>query len=162
MNVYSSVRGAGNDAVFLVANTSTTLNSQEATRVYLNNTGPNAVAIRVRQGGTGPGITVPANTAVTFNGLRNASQLSVQPVTSPTVSVTALSSTGTTATATCTNAFVPNDQVTISGATPAGYNGLVTVLTATSSNFTYTVASGLASATGTITATPQLCYRWEH
>ena len=162
MNVYSSVRSAGNDAITLVANTYTALNSQEATRVHLNNTGPGSVAIRVRQGGSGPGITVPTATSMTFNGLRNASQLSVEPVTSPTLSVTALSSTSTTATATCANTFSAGDQVTIAGATPAGYNGLVTVLTATSSNFTYTVVSGLATATGTVTATPQLTYRWEH
>ena len=60
---------------------------------------------------------------------------------------------GTTATATlASHAFRVGQSVTISGASVAGFNGTFTVLTATTSTFTYTVASGLAAPTGTITA----------
>ena len=72
----------------------------------------------------------------------------------PTATINTLTSTSTTATATVNagHPYKTGDYVTIAGATPAGYNltAVVTVLSAT--QFTYTVASGLASATGTITS----------
>lgn len=69
-------------------------------------------------------------------------------------SISSLTSSTTTATATCTAAERPTagDMVYISGASPAQYNGYFTVATTpTSTTFTYTVPSGLTSpATGTI------------
>jgi hypothetical protein len=74
------------------------------------------------------------------------------------ISVTSLTSTGTTATATTSAAhnFVAGDIVRLLGATPDGYNGTITIVSApTSVTFTYTVASGLTTpATGTITVRP--------
>jgi hypothetical protein len=67
--------------------------------------------------------------------------------------ITSLTRSGTTAKATVPSGEAPStgDSVTISGASPAGYNGTVTVATATNTTFTYTVAGGLATpATGTI------------
>lgn len=73
----------------------------------------------------------------------------------PTITINTLTSTGTTATATVNSGhpYKSGDYITISGATPSGYNltAVVTVLSVT--QFTYTVASGLTTpATGTITA----------
>jgi hypothetical protein len=71
----------------------------------------------------------------------------------PTATINTLTSSGTTATATVNTGhpYKTGDYVTITGATPTGYNltALITVLNAT--QFTYTVASGLTTpATGTI------------
>jgi len=68
-----------------------------------------------------------------------------------TVSATGITVVGTTATAAYTGTTVTaGSTVTISGATPDGLNVTnATVLTATASNFTYTVPSGTASASGT-------------
>ena len=72
------------------------------------------------------------------------------------LSVSSLTSSVTVATATTTTAhgLLINSQVTISGATPSGYNGTFTITGVPAANqFTYTVAAGLATpATGTITA----------
>lgn len=69
--------------------------------------------------------------------------------------LTSLTGAGTTATATTPNPhhLTAGASVTISGASPAGYNGTVTVAsTPTATTFTYAVGSGLSSpATGTIT-----------
>ena len=49
--------------------------------------------------------------------------------------------------------YSPSDQVWITGADQAGYNGLKTVATSGANSFTFTVASGTVSpATGTITS----------
>lgn len=72
------------------------------------------------------------------------------------LSVTALSAASTTATAICANSLSAGDSVTIAGASIAGYNGTFSVLSASSTQFTYTVAAGLGTPTGTITATPLL------
>lgn len=69
------------------------------------------------------------------------------------LTVTNLTQTSGTATATVNNTYAAGDLVYVSGATPAGYNGRVEVLTASATDFTYAVDSGLASpASGTITA----------
>ena len=69
------------------------------------------------------------------------------------LSVTNLTQAAGTATATVNNTYAPGDYVYVSGASPAGYNGRVVVLTASGTNFTYAVDSGLASpASGTITS----------
>ena len=72
------------------------------------------------------------------------------------LSVSSITRSGTTATA--TTAVVHNLQsganVTIAGASPAGYNGTFTVTVTGASTFTYTVANTLTTpATGTKTAT---------
>jgi hypothetical protein len=75
--------------------------------------------------------------------------------TSQSITLTSLASGGTT-TATANTAtphgFATGDTVTIAGATPNGYNGSKTVTVVNPTRFTYTVAAGLANATGTITA----------
>ena len=73
----------------------------------------------------------------------------------PTATINTLTSASTTATATVNagHPYKSGDYVTVTGATPTGYNltAVITVLNAT--QFTYTVASGLTTlATGTITS----------
>jgi hypothetical protein len=73
----------------------------------------------------------------------------------PTATINTLTSTSTTATATVNagHPYKTGDYVTVTGATPTGYNltAVITALNAT--QFTYTVASGLTTpATGTITS----------
>ena len=74
------------------------------------------------------------------------------------LAVSALAAAGTTATATVasTAGLAAGQSVTIAGATPSGYNGLVAIASiASATTFTYAVAAGLASpATGTLTAAP--------
>lgn len=74
------------------------------------------------------------------------------------VSVSTL--TQTAGTATCTtgaaHGYASNDWVYMEGANESGYNGIVQITVTSTTQFTYTVASGTASpATGTITATNQ-------
>jgi hypothetical protein len=85
-----------------------------------------------------------------------------QAVARPTSILSAtLTSVGTVATAVCTTAHGLDTgmSVTVAGATPAGYNGVVVVTVTDATHFTYTVVSGLTTpATGTITATPTFVY----
>ncbi len=77
------------------------------------------------------------------------------------VTLTTLSRSGTTATAhtAAASGLVAGDIVTIAGATPTAYNGSVTVnSTANTTTFTYTVATGADTATGTISVTDN--YSW--
>jgi xyloglucan-specific exo-beta-1,4-glucanase len=72
------------------------------------------------------------------------------------ISVTALTSSGTTATVTTSAAtgFAAGDRVTIAGATPSTYDGTFTITAIESSaTFTYDIASATSAATGSITAT---------
>lgn len=72
----------------------------------------------------------------------------------PTATINTLASSGTTATATVNagHPYKTGDYVTVTGATPTGYNltAVISVLNAT--QFTYTLASALATASGTITS----------
>lgn len=74
------------------------------------------------------------------------------------IAVSSLTSTGTEATVTTSAAhnFMAGDTVRVLGATPDGYNGTISIVTApTSTTFTYTVASGLSTpATGAIIVRP--------
>lgn len=67
-------------------------------------------------------------------------------------SVTTLVSSGTVATATCSNHNLPTGRyVTIQGAVPSGYNGEVFVTSVTRDTFTYNIPTSLTTpATGTI------------
>ena len=80
------------------------------------------------------------------------------------VSVSSLTSSGTTATVTTTDAhgLQRGDYVVIAGAIPSGYNGTVMVESVPSSTtFTYTIATSLSSpATGTITYTQNNIKIW--
>jgi hypothetical protein len=71
-----------------------------------------------------------------------------------TNSVTTLTSSGVTATATATNhGYSDGDPVLIAGATPSGYNGTWNITKVDANTFTYMLDSALSSpATGTITA----------
>jgi subtilisin-like proprotein convertase family protein len=94
-----------------------------------------------------PGMTadeLPVRQLVNLTGLTSA------------FAVTSISRSGTTATVTTSgpNGFVSGDQVTISGANIAGYNGTFTIVSTGLNTFTYTVPSTLnANPGGTITAT---------
>ena len=77
MNTYAVVKSAGNASVALNASTYTALSSQLASRVHITNTAIGAVALEVKQDATAAAITVPAGSSMTFNGINNASQLSV-------------------------------------------------------------------------------------
>lgn len=72
----------------------------------------------------------------------------------PTATINTLTSSGTTATATVNagHPYKTGDYVTVTGATPTGYNltAVINVLNVT--QFTYTLASALATASGTITS----------
>lgn len=60
----------------------------------------------------------------------------------------AANTSGSTVTITAANTYQVGQQVTISGVQTAGYNGVYTITSATSTNFTYTIASsGLATDT---------------
>lgn len=70
-----------------------------------------------------------------------------------TVTLTSVTTTATATTSVNPHGLKVNDSVTISGATPAAYNGTYTVLTVPAANqFTYAFAGGTSPATGTISA----------
>ena len=77
-------------------------------------------------------------------------------ITAPAAkSVSSLTSSGTTATATsAAHGFASGDAVLIEGASPTEYNGTYTITVTGTNTFTYTFAgSATTPATGTITAT---------
>jgi len=67
--------------------------------------------------------------------------------TSASVSITALSCSGTTATATAANTLSVGSFITVTGASIAGYNGTFQVTAAAASSFSYTVTSSMSAAT---------------
>ena len=71
-----------------------------------------------------------------------------------TKAVSAITRSGTTATATCTgHGYAVNDWVQISGANQPEYDGIFVITSVTANTFSYTIAGTPASpATGTITA----------
>ncbi len=77
MNTLAIVRAAGNASVALNSATYTALSAQPALRVHITNTATGAVAVQVKQDAGAAAITVPSAATMTFNGLRDASQLSV-------------------------------------------------------------------------------------
>jgi hypothetical protein len=74
--------------------------------------------------------------------------------TMKSITLTSLTQTGGTATATkVAHGFTAGQTVTIAGATPSGYNVTAVIAVPTADTFTFAVSSGLSSpATGTITA----------
>jgi hypothetical protein len=62
--------------------------------------------------------------------------------------VTAASWSGSVATFTVANSFVPGQVVVVGGMTPNGYNGVYTVVSASSTQFTAALASNPGTATG--------------
>lgn len=85
-------------------------------------------------------------------------QIIISPTPSETpsaISVSTITVSGTTATVVTASAhgFSDNDWVTIAGADQSGLNGTVQVFVSDTTTFTYTVDSGTANGTGTITAT---------
>ena len=82
-----------------------------------------------------------------------------------TRAVTFLTSTGTLATATTSTAhgFLSGDLITISGATPAGYNGTGAITVTSTTSFTYVLSSAVgASASGTMSASTPVKYTWQN
>jgi len=88
------------------------------------------------------------------------------PSSAPTSnSVTALTSSGTTCTATVSShGYATGDRVTIEGASPTTYNGTFRIIVSDDDTFTYTASSTPASspATGTITATKENIKIWHY
>ena len=86
------------------------------------------------------------------------------PDAAPTaISVSTLTSSGTTATCTTTDdhGWQSDDYVTIAGATPSAYNGTFQITKTGADTFTYTLASDPAdTTTGTITATKNNIEIW--
>lgn len=77
--------------------------------------------------------------------------------TATTLAVTSIARAATTATLTTTGShgLASNSWVTVAGASPDGYNGLVQITVTGATTFTYTVGGALSTpATGTITARP--------
>ena len=73
--------------------------------------------------------------------------------TATTKTLTSITESGGTATATSTaHGFVAGDRIRIAGATPSAYNGTKLVLTAATDTVTFAVTAGTGSASGTITA----------
>jgi hypothetical protein len=68
----------------------------------------------------------------------------------PQINVTAISGSGTVVTYTAANTYTTGQQVVVQGATIAGYNGVFTVASASSTQFT--VASSVTGATSTANA----------
>lgn len=99
----------------------------------------------------GQSVSVSGATPNAYNGTKVITSV---PLT--TKSVTGITRSGTTATATTSTPhdYSTGDVVTISGASPAGYNGTFVVTVYSNPNeFTYSVASTLTTpATGTITS----------
>lgn len=99
------------------------------------NTGQTILAANTAKDGTGTVVTV-------FN---------------PQRAITSVTSSGTTATVTATlpHSFLNGEEILITGANEAGYNGIKTITLTGASSFTYTVSAGLSTpATGTIVADP--------
>ena len=71
-------------------------------------------------------------------------------VGTPQINVTAISGSGTVVTYTAANTYAAGQQVVIQGATTAGFNGVFTIASASSSQFT--VASTITGASSTATA----------
>ena len=71
-----------------------------------------------------------------------------------TSTITAASWTGGTVTITAANGFIAGQSVVVAGMTPSGYNGTFTVVSATSTQFTYTTSNpGTATVFGTAVVT---------
>ncbi|MGY3611613.1 hypothetical protein ACWGRJ_48135, partial [Bradyrhizobium sp. Lot11] len=72
--------------------------------------------------------------------------------TDATLTITSLTSVGTVATATMASTahLLTGQTYTISGATPAAYNGSYAITVINATQFTYSFAGGTSPATGTI------------
>jgi hypothetical protein len=99
-------------------------------------------------------------TQITFNDNQCIVQTSCH-TTALTTQPVAIAITGCTAsgfTATCNtgsaHGFVPQQNVTMSGLTPAGYNGTFLLVSASGTSFTYVPLTSGLGASGTGTATP--------
>lgn len=90
------------------------------------------------------------NRAISFSGISIA--YTANTATSNTL--TSITESSGTATATATaHGFASGSRILISGASPSAYNGTKVILSVPSANtFTFSIASGTGSASGTITA----------
>lgn len=105
-------------------------------------------------------LDIPSLTMIAYAATAGSTPNSTISTSSQTLASGALTSSGTVASAAtpANHGWTVGDTVTISGATPAGYDGTVTILTVPTANtFTYTLpngGTGLSSpATGTIVVT---------
>lgn len=99
-------------------------------------------------GGCSAFVPPPGNVAYVFDNVTGNVRQSCTLTNYP---ITALTRSGTTATATASgHPFAAGDYVTVSGVTPAGYNGnvrLASINTPASGDFRYAVANSLGAAT---------------
>lgn len=105
---------------------------------------------------TKSGIFNTGQTITTLNTAKDGTG-TVVTVFDPRRAITSITSSGTTASITFTNVhgLLNGEEVLISGASEAGYNGVKTITLTGALTATYTVAAGLATpATGTIVADP--------
>ena len=105
---------------------------------------------------TKSGIFNTGQTVTTQNQLKDGTG-TVVTIFDPQRAITSITSSGTTASITFTgvHGFLNGEDVLISGAGEAGYNGVKTLTLTGAKTATYTVAVGLATpATGTIVADP--------
>lgn len=97
---------------------------------------------------------LPASPATTSSSIEVSNMAHYYEALGTLLTLTNLTSSGTTATATKNDhGFSNGDVVTIAGATPSAYNGTFTISNVTTNTFDYTLASDPAdTTTGTITA----------
>lgn len=135
------------------ATATATINSALLNISSLESSGTVATATTTAPHGysVGQSVTISGATPNAYNGTKVITSV---PLT--TISVTGITRSGTTATATTSvpHDYSTGDLVTVSGASPAGYNGTFVVTVFSNPNeFTYSVASTLTTpATGTITS----------
>ncbi len=110
----------------------------------ITSTGANTFTYTVANSLTTPATgTITANKQVPYTVTNNYST---------TYTLSSLTSSGTTATATYNNhGFTEGRWVKIAGASPSAYNGWFQITGTTQNTFTYTFAGGSSPATGTIT-----------
>jgi type IV pilus modification protein PilV len=101
-------------------------------------------AVTLDGGNTSAFMPPPGNVIYVFD---NVTGNVIQSCSATAYTITAITRTGSTATATAPgHPFVAGNRVTISGATPGGYNGDVTITGVTTGvSFNYTVSNSLSS-----------------
>lgn len=122
--------------------------------VSINRLAPTSSSGYVRFTGTA-GTVVPAGLSLSDSDGNVYTTSASGTITAYVLSVSSLTRSGTTATATTPSGhgLVTGSSVTIAGASPSGYNGTFTVIADSETTFQYTVDGSLTTpASGTITA----------
>ena len=119
----------------------------------VNGTSANAISITFQN--VSADAAAAAVPTVMLNGANLAyTGVAISAIAVQTATPTAITETGNVVTVTAANTFTVGQLITVSGVTPAGYNGTYVVQTASGTSFTYTDATAsLAAATVFGTAT---------